>query len=133
MYHLFLATPEKVIFDDKVISLIAPGGDGYLEILTNHASILTTLTAGKLEVTDKDKKKWIWAVSGGFLEVIHNQAVLLADAIELPSEIDIKRAETALDQARERLESQEADIDRERAKKALLRSKNRIKIARAFK
>ena len=42
MYHLFMATPEKVVFDGQVESLVAPGKLGYLEILTNHAAIITS-------------------------------------------------------------------------------------------
>lgn len=86
MYRLFLAIPEKVILDEDVESLIAPGSEGYLEILTSHAPILTTLKEGKLTVTDKEKKKRMWWVSGGVLEVFHNKATLLADAVEPYSE-----------------------------------------------
>src|SRR5687768_3986541 len=93
MYRLFLATPEKVIFDDLVESLIVPGMVGYFEILTNHAPIISTLQAGKLTVIDQNKRKWVLAISGGYIEMSHNQATLLADSAELASEIDVKRAE----------------------------------------
>lgn len=82
MYRLFLAIPEQVILDDDVESLIAPGSEGYLEVLTNHAPLLTTLQEGKITVTDKDKKKRLWWVSGGVLEVFHNKVTLLADTVE---------------------------------------------------
>jgi F-type H+-transporting ATPase subunit epsilon len=129
MYHLFLATPEKVLFDAMVSTLTAPGTLGYLEILTDHAPIITTLTTGKLEVTDKDNKKWTWAISGGFLEMFHNQAAVLADTLELASEIDVKRAELACTRAQNRIKSNDNQIDLLRAQKDLKRAKNRITLA----
>lgn len=128
MYHLCLATPEKVILNGDVRSLIAPGAAGYLEILTNHAPIITSLIPGKLEVTDKAGKKLIWILSGGFLKVSHNQALLLADAVELPSEIDVNRAEVALKRAREALASSRPELNVARAKEAKRRAKNRLKV-----
>lgn len=82
MYRLFLATPEKVVFDDFIHSIIVPGTAGYFEILTNHAPVISTLKAGKLVVTDTHKKKIIWNISGGFLEMLQNQTTLLADSVE---------------------------------------------------
>lgn len=128
MYSLSIVTPERSVFEGEVQSLIAPGTIGYLEILTNHAPIITSLKAGKLTVTDMNNKKMIWALSGGYLEMSHNKATILADAVELASEIDVKRAELALARARKIIASQDtADIPR--AKKAILRAENRLKIA----
>lgn len=130
MYQLFIATPEKVIFNEEVLSLNAPGTEGYLEILTNHAPIITTLQPGKLTVTKKNKQKLIWAVSGGFLEFFKNKATMLVDSIETPSEIDLHRAETALKNAQNKIHSKDPSVDIPRAKESEKRAKNRIKIAR---
>lgn len=126
-YHFFLATPEKVIFDSQVYSLIAPGEEGYFEVLPNHAPLITTLKPGRLEVVDQEKKKWVWAVSGGFFEVVKNEAALLADAVELPTEIDPARAEAASKRAKERMASNDPEVDKEQAQRALSRAENRIK------
>jgi F-type H+-transporting ATPase subunit epsilon len=130
MYHLFMASPEKMEFEGEILSLIAPGTLGYLEILTHHAPIVTTLRIGKLTVTDKNHNKLIWAISGGYLEVSHNKATLLADSMELAEKIDAKRAENAFKKAKKLLESEnhENEIDKARAKQALRRSENRLKI-----
>lgn len=86
MFRLFIATPEKVVFDNSVQSVIAPGSVGYLEILTDHAPLITSLKEGKLSITDEHKKKTVHRVSGGYLEVSHNQVTVLADTIEPASE-----------------------------------------------
>lgn len=81
MYHLLIATPNKVVFDGNVNSLVAPGTEGFMEILTHHAPLISTLRPGKLVVRDSDNKMWEWTVSGGFLEVLNNEVSLLADSI----------------------------------------------------
>lgn len=129
MYHLSIVTPEKVVLDTKVTSVVAPGKLGYLQILTDHAPIMTSLQPGRLEVRLEDGKLLVFAVSGGFLEVSKNNATLLADAIEAPDEIDIERAKKAMQRAKGRLESEESPDDKHRAMEAFLRARNRIKIA----
>lgn len=131
MYHLIVLTPVKTIFEDEVYSMIAPGGLGYLEILTDHAPIVTSLQPGKLEITDRHHQKLVYAVSGGFLEVYHNEANLLADAAEAIPEIDLPRAEAARDRAMKRIEARDPELDLPRAKRALKRAENRIKLATA--
>lgn len=129
MYHLFVTTPEKIIFDGNVKRLSIPGTWGYFEILTDHTPIISALTTGKVTFTDEQDKKWTWALSGGLFEVTHNEATLLADAIEEASAIDLKRAEVALTKAKKNLETHDQEADVLRAKKAIQRAQNRIKVA----
>jgi F-type H+-transporting ATPase subunit epsilon len=81
MYHLSIVTPEEVIFEGEVVSLIAPGIVGYLEVLTNHAPLITILQKGKVTVTvtDSGEQKKVWQITGGVLEVSHNKASVLVD------------------------------------------------------
>lgn len=132
MYNLTIVTPEKFVFEDQVISLIAPGSSGYLEILTNHAAIITSLKPGTLTVVDKNKVRINYAVSGGILEMSHNKATLLADSIEQANEIDLKRSEESYNRALKALESPESEVDLPRAKRALKRAENRLKVYREF-
>jgi F-type H+-transporting ATPase subunit epsilon len=128
MYVLNVVTPEKVIFEDEVISIIAPGSEGYLGVLTDHAPLITALLPGKLTVKDREGKERFFCVSGGFLEVSNNVATLLADAAEATEEIDIERARAALERAEKRLKVKSPEIDLARAQGALSRALNRIKV-----
>lgn len=128
MYTLSIVTPEKKFYEDKVNSLIAPGSLGYLGILTDHAPLLTELVPGKLTLKDSKGQEKIFAISGGFLEVLKNNVTILADSIESAEGIDFKRAEEALNRAQERLKSKDEKVNMPRAEFALTRALNRIKI-----
>ena len=129
MFKLSAVTPEKIVFEQEVSSIVAPGSEGYLGVLTNHAPLITPLTAGKLQVKDTSGNETEYFLSGGFLEVSNNVATILADAIEQPGEIDVDRAKAAEQRARERLEKRaQANIDADRAEAALKRSLMRQKM-----
>jgi F-type H+-transporting ATPase subunit epsilon len=128
MFKLSIVSPEKVLYEDMVESLVVPGTAGYLGVLSNHAPLITSLQVGKIEIRDSNKLERIAAISGGFLEVSNNTATILADSVEFAEDIELPRAESALQRARERLNMDAGDIDLPRARAALLRAKNRIKI-----
>ncbi len=130
MFTLSVVTPEKVVFEQGARSIVAPGSEGYLGILTDHAPLITALIPGRLSVTDADNKTLEYAVSGGFLEVSGNVTTILADAIEPIDKINIERARKAEQRARERLAHRtDSNIDVARAEAALARALNRIRLA----
>lgn len=130
MYKLSVVTPEKTVFEMEVRSIIAPGSEGYLGVLSGHAPLITALKPGILEITDNAGEESLFSLSGGFLEVSGNIATILADAIEAADEIDIDRVEESLRRARERLlEKTGLEIDTERIRASIERAKNRLKLA----
>lgn len=132
MYKLTIVTPEKIFYEDDVSSLIIPGSEGYLGVLTDHAPLITAVIPGKATIKDSSQKELTMAVSFGFFEVSGNHATLLADSVEYASDIDLERARDALKRARQRMADQAGEIDLPRAQKAYLRAKNRIEIAGDF-
>ena len=133
MFRLSIVTPEKIFFEAEIRSLIVPGTEGYLGVLSNHAPLITALHPGKIEFRDVDEKQHFLAVTSGFLEVSGNVATLLADAVEETEDLDVQRAEAARDRAWEMLKAHGAgdqDVDVPRARAALERAQNRIKIYR---
>lgn len=129
MFDLSIVTPEKIFYEGECVSLIVPGCEGYLGVLTDHAPLITAVIPGKVTVKDKAQNEIILAVSHGFFEVSSNLATLLIDSVEFASNIDLERARSALERARQRLANEAGDIDIPRADRALMRAKNRINIA----
>jgi F-type H+-transporting ATPase subunit epsilon len=85
-FHLIIATPEKVAYDDEVESVTVPGSLGYMQILINHASLISSLRPGNVTFVTKNQERRNYTISGGFFEVSHNKATLLADSLSILSE-----------------------------------------------
>ena len=130
-FRLTVLTGERAVLDENVQSLIAPGTEGYLGVLRNHAPLVTGLMPGKLTVTDLSGKVQEYAVSGGFLEVRRNVATVLTDAIEKVESIDVTRAEKAVERAKGLKAHAESELDRAEAESALRRAENRLRLGRA--
>ena len=81
-FSLKVITPDEVFFEGKVVSVVAPGGLGYLGILRNHAPLVTTVEKGNLTFRDEAGKSTTYKVDGGFLEVQNNRVLVLADKVE---------------------------------------------------
>lgn len=131
MFKLSIVTPEKIAYEGMGKSLIVPGIDGYLGILSHHAPLISALKPGKIEFQDEDNKLQIYAVSGGFLEVSNNQATLLADTVEHSEEINVERARTAFERAKEMMSDTSrggGTMSGPEIYDALKRAENRIKV-----
>ena len=127
-----IVTPEKVVFSEEIESLVIPAERGYLGVLAGHAPLLCTLQLGEIRIKG-DKGEQHFSTSGGFMEVTPGKAVLLTESAEEVSTIDVKRAEEGKKRAEERLTATAKDVDKERAKAALERAQNRLRIAQKYK
>lgn len=127
--HLEIVTAERrLVTEDDVDEVVAPGTQGTLGILPSHAALVTTLEPGELRVK-KGGSETPYVISGGFMEVLDNKVVVLADAAERAEEIDIARAEEARKRAQETLARHEADVDLAMVEAALKRSLARLRVA----
>jgi F-type H+-transporting ATPase subunit epsilon len=63
-------SPEKVLFDGEVSSVVAPAFDGEIGILEGHAPLMTLLGKGPLRLGGAGDKRF--EIEGGFLQVINN-------------------------------------------------------------
>ena len=91
---LSIVTPDKQLVAEEVDQVNAPGSEGDLGILYDHAPILTNLRSGQLSY-EKDGETVALVVSGGYLEVTDNRVTVLAETGEFLHEIDRERAERA--------------------------------------
>lgn len=129
---LEIVTAERVVYSDEVDVLVAPGIEGQLGVLPEHAPLMTMLQPGELMVR-KDSEEQSIFVSGGFLELQGNKATILADTAERAEEIDIARAEEARKIASERIGAKTAEVDPTLAQAAMIRSLMRLKVAQKSK
>ena len=101
-------------------------GLGVVGILPNHAPLITNIEISKLTIRNGGVEM-NYAVSDGFMHIKKGtNVVLMVNAIERDSEIDIDRARASKARAESRLSDKEQDIAR--AKASLARALNRISI-----
>jgi len=126
--NLQIITAEGQLYSGEVDEIVAPGSEGELGILPNHASLLTLLKPGELRIKiGSDVESFV--VGGGFIEVLGNEVTVLADAAERAEEIDEQRAQSAIARAQERIAAREETLDLERALHALRRAQIRVQIS----
>ncbi|MDE0355561.1 MAG: F0F1 ATP synthase subunit epsilon [Deltaproteobacteria bacterium] len=103
---LRVVTPVRLVLEEQVDELTAPGPLGQLGILPDHAALMTTLDIGQLSYKTSGANSVI-TLTGGYAEVLDNVVTVLADAAEFPNEIDTARAENARARAERTLEDRD--------------------------
>lgn len=131
--NLEIVTPSKAAFSGEIKSITVPGIKGRFQVLKNHAPIISTLDIGMIKVDLLDGKANYYSTAGGTIEVLDNKIIILADSIELISEIDEERALLAKQRAEQRLAEKNSEINIARAQAALSRAINRISVKEKYK
>ncbi len=127
--ELQVVTPEKHVLSEDVQSLEVPGKDGYLGILPGHAPLLSELGVGILTY-NKGGESRSMTVINGFVEVLPNRVIVLAEVAERVEDIDVGRARAALEKAQADLpKSGASEEDWERANAAIARATVRLQAA----
>ena len=126
---LEIVTPEKLAYSDEVDSVQLPGSEGELGVLPHHAPLISNLGAGELRLR-KGGQEESFAIVGGFLQVLPDKVVVMAETADMASEIDLEKAQEARRNAEQVLESgyvEGADLAAARA--SLQASLIRIRVA----
>lgn len=124
-----IVTVEKTLLHEEGIEeVVAPGIEGQLAVLPEHAAFMTMLAPGEL-ILKRGGEEHPYAVTGGFFEVLDNRVIVLADAAERAEDIDVVRAQQARERAQLALERRESATDLAAAQAALQRALIRLRIA----
>lgn len=107
--------------------VVAPGIEGELGIMAGHIPLVTRLKIGVLKILTPEEEITV-AVSEGYMEVTGERVLILAEAAELPEEIDVERALEAKRRAEERLATADK-VDFARAQASLQRAVTRLRVA----
>jgi F-type H+-transporting ATPase subunit epsilon len=126
--HLEVVTPDRQIFSGDVDAIVVPARQGYMGILPGHAPLLAELGIGEISIQTGADTDYMFC-SWGFLEVLPDRVVLLAQTAEMASDIDVKRAEEAKERAEKMLSSQDPGTDFRGAELALMQAISRLNAA----
>mgnify|MGYP001234814452 CR=1 FL=1 len=119
---LEVVTPEKLLLSQQVDEVIAPGSEGEFGVLPGHCHFLSTLRIGELRYRVGDRT-FHMAVLWGYAEVTPERVTIMAEIAEKAEDIDVGRAQAAVESAERRLkagglpsELKEAEISLEKAR-----------------
>ncbi|MGE5584463.1 MAG: F0F1 ATP synthase subunit epsilon [Bacillota bacterium] len=127
--RLEIVTPDRLEFSGDVESIIAPSVSGYIGILPGHMPLIARLAVGVLTVRTGTTRLTM-AVSEGYMEVSPRKVIILAEAAEMPGEIDVGRALAAKRRAEEVLATSKEHVVLARARASLQKAINRLKVAK---
>src|ERR1700757_5238594 len=101
--RLRIVTPTRLLLDEEVDEVTAPGALGEFGVLPNHITFLTLLVPGEMSYKQGMTKHYL-AVSDGYAEVLNNVMTVLATAGEFASKIETNRARQAKESVEKRME-----------------------------
>ena len=124
--NLEVLTPERAVVDQSVDAVYLQGSQGRLGILPGHTMLIAKMSFGVLELSESGDRGELLC-GEGLVEVDDNRVTILVNSAERREEIDVERAQRALDRAKQRRDSKDADIDMDKAETALNRAVERLK------
>lgn len=128
-FHLTIISPDRTFYEGDVTMIEFTSSEGEMGVYAEHVPLTTVLVPGITTIHEADGVKKA-ALHSGFVEILQDKAVMLAEVAEWPEEIDINRANEARIRAERRLggNGMETTLDVDRAELALKRAITRIRL-----
>ncbi len=109
--HLEIVTPQGQIFNDDVSSVVLPGSEGEFGVLPHHASLISLLKAGIIDIEHKNKKHDVVAINWGYAKIDEGKVVILADGAVYVSGDSEGELANSLEAAKNLIESMSSDTN----------------------
>lgn len=126
---LEVVTPEGLLLREDVDDVVAPGEDGYFGVRPGHTPLLSTLGAGEISY-GRDGRRFHMTCFWGFCEVLPDKVNILAEVGERAEQIDVQRAEAALQNAQARLKAVKDETGFEQAHDDYVKALTRLAVGR---
>lgn len=108
LIHLEIVTPMGMIFKGDVKMVVLPGSEGEFGVLKGHASLLSSLKAGIIDVEKEDSSHELIAIDSGYAEVNEFKVEILAKGAVSINGSDGEISKN-LEQAKELIKSMSSD------------------------
>ncbi|MDQ8702084.1 F0F1 ATP synthase subunit epsilon [Streptomyces sp. LHD-70] len=117
--HVELVAADRQVWSGEATLVVARTTSGDIGVMPGHQPLLGVLESGPVTIrtTSEEIGTIVAAVHGGFISFADNKLSLLAETVEMADEIDVQRAERALERAKS-----EADAAAERRADVRLRA-----------
>ena len=125
VFKLKIVTPDKIFYEGDAIMVELTTTEGQIGVYANHIPLTAIISPGVLKIHEEGQVRKASLISG-FMEILPEQVVIMAEVAEWPEEIDANRAEEARVRAERRLKENSAETDTLRAEMALKRALTRL-------
>ena len=131
-FSVSVVTPDGPAYEGDAELLIVPGAAGEIGVPARHAPLIATLKAGSTRVHVSEHEVLEYATGPGFFQVLQDRAIALVDDAVKADEIDDRRAQEQLEQARAELdaiERGESTADRWQVEQRIRHAENMLSVA----
>ena len=131
LFKLEIIAPDRVFYSKEIEMVEYNTTEGEVGVYASHIPMTQILAPGELIITESPESKKNAALHTGFVEITGDKVTILAEAVEWPEDIDVKRAEEAKIRAERMLSnSGSGEVDMMRAELALKRALLRLSMAK---
>lgn len=126
-FRLQIITPDETFYDGEANMVELTTTEGQIGIYKGHIPLTAIVAPGVLTIHEEGQEREA-ALMSGFIEILPEQVVIMAEVAEWPEEIDRKRAEEAKIRAERRIKNPGPEVDTARAELALKRALVRLEV-----
>lgn len=127
VFRLQIITPDENFYEGEASMVELTTTEGDIGIYKGHIPLTAIVSPGILSIHEAGQVREA-ALMSGFIQVMPEEITIMAEVVEWPEEIDVKRAEEARIRAERRLKSHSAEVDVTRAELALKRAMVRLEV-----
>ncbi|OOM71050.1 ATP synthase epsilon chain [Clostridium puniceum] len=129
-FLLTVTTPSHEVYNGEVEKVFLKNADGDFEVLANHENMIASTVPCIARFKDAKGAEEELFISTSIVHISKNTMTICSDAAEFEDDIDVERANEAMQRAKKRLE--EADkYNKDRAESALFRATQRLRLKKS--
>lgn len=126
--HCTVITPTGQVADAEATAVTLPAHDGNLQILPQHAPLISNLGCGIMRYTDKMGQVCNILVDGGVIHVRDNNVMVITSDAILPKDVSLRKVEKMLAEAHSMPKVTTEEITQRQ--KAICRAQNLVHLTR---
>ncbi|WP_273718704.1 MULTISPECIES: ATP synthase F1 subunit epsilon [Bartonella] len=105
-----LVSPEKIVFSERVVSVVLPSASGSLTVMAHHAPLVASIVLGSVRVRTAAGEK-LFAVCGGVANITFSGCSLLVEHVVAVEHLSFDVLEQQILQVQATLEGGTSDED----------------------
>jgi F-type H+-transporting ATPase subunit epsilon len=123
LFKLDILSPQGNIFSGNVKQITVPTTSGLITILAGHASLITIVSKGDIEIMLEDNSIKNFTVIDGFLEVSDNIVSIISDFAMKSDDINddvIEKAKKYAEEQKQKNDNVPAEIEEKNLQQAIM-------------